>query len=111
MPVLVQNTGTVVAVSGYRYQDSRITYTLATGGTGVVSADKVDWNATTRGNNQRGVRVTPPGRTSECRNTRFVEKKPGLFGPEFGAGPDRCFFAFVGQKRSGPFQSIDTRAF
>lgn len=32
MPVLVQNTGTVVAVIGYRYQDSRITYTLATGG-------------------------------------------------------------------------------
>jgi hypothetical protein len=58
MPVFVLNTGTMLAVSGYGYQDSRITYTLAAGGGGVISADEVDWNATTRLNNQRGVRVT-----------------------------------------------------
>jgi hypothetical protein len=58
MPVFVLNTGTLLSVSGYGYQDSRITYTLAAGGGGVISADEVDWNATTRLNAQRGVRVT-----------------------------------------------------
>jgi hypothetical protein len=58
MPVFVLNTGTVLAVSGYGYQDSRITYTLAAGGTGVINADEVDWSTTTRVNAQRGVRVT-----------------------------------------------------
>jgi len=58
MPVFVLNTGTMLTVSGYGYQDSRITYTLAGGGGGVISTDEVDWSATTRLNNQRGVRVT-----------------------------------------------------
>jgi hypothetical protein len=58
MPVFVLNTGTVLAVSGYGYQDSRITYTLATGGAGVISTDEIDWSATTRLNAGRGVRVT-----------------------------------------------------
>jgi hypothetical protein len=58
MPMFVLNTGTVLAVSGYGYQDNRIGYTLATGGTGVISAGEVDWPATTRLNAQRGVRVT-----------------------------------------------------
>jgi hypothetical protein len=58
MPVFVLNTGTMLAVSGYGYQDSRITYTLAAGGGGVISSDEVDWNATTRFNAQRGIRVT-----------------------------------------------------
>jgi hypothetical protein len=58
MPVFVLNTGTLLSVSGYGYQDSRITYTLAAGGGGVINADEVDWNATTRLNAQRGVRVT-----------------------------------------------------
>jgi hypothetical protein len=58
MPVFVLNTGTVLSVSGYGYQDSRITYSLVGGGTGVISTDDVDWTTTTRLNAQRGVRVT-----------------------------------------------------
>ena len=58
MPVFVLNTGTVLSVSGYGYQDSRITYSLVGGGTGVISTDEVDWTTTTRLNAQRGVRVT-----------------------------------------------------
>jgi len=58
MPVFVLNTGTVLSVSGYGYQDSRITYSLVGGGTGVISTDDVDWTTTTRLNSQRGVRVT-----------------------------------------------------
>jgi hypothetical protein len=58
MPVFVLTTGTVLSVSGYGYQDSRITYSLVGGGTGVISTDDVDWTTTTRLNAQRGVRVT-----------------------------------------------------
>jgi hypothetical protein len=58
MPIFVLNTGTLLSVSGYGYQDSRISYTLAAGGGGVISTDDVDWSATTRLNAQRGVRVT-----------------------------------------------------
>ncbi|MGA8343596.1 MAG: hypothetical protein WB781_16810 [Candidatus Sulfotelmatobacter sp.] len=58
MPVFVLNNGTVLAVSGYGYQDSRITYSLVGGGTGVISTDDVDWITTTRLNEQRGVRLT-----------------------------------------------------
>lgn len=58
MPVFVLTSGAVLAVSGYGYQDSRITYTLASGGKGVISTSDVDWNTTTRLNAQRGVRVT-----------------------------------------------------
>ena len=54
-------TGTILSVSGYGYQDSRITYTLIGGGSGVISADAVDWTTTTRINAQRGVRVTLRG--------------------------------------------------
>ncbi len=57
-PVFILNTGTVLAVGSYQYQEGRITYTLAHGGGGVVSTDEVDWNTTTRVNAQRGVRVT-----------------------------------------------------
>lgn len=60
-PVFILNTGMVLAVGSYQYQDGRITYTLAHGGGGVVSADQVDWNTTTRVNAQRGVRVTLHG--------------------------------------------------
>ena len=35
MPVFVLTTGTVLAVTGYGYTDSRITYSLVGGGTGV----------------------------------------------------------------------------
>jgi hypothetical protein len=58
MPVFVLNTGTILSVSGYGYQDTRITYSLIGGGSGVISRDEVDWTATTRINAQRGVRVT-----------------------------------------------------
>lgn len=61
MPIFILTNGSVLSVSGYGYQDSRITYTLAAGGTGVISSDDVDWSATTRINNQRGVRVTLHG--------------------------------------------------
>jgi len=60
-PVFILKTGTVLAVGNYQYQDGRITYTLASGGGGVVSTDDVDWTTTTRVNNQRGVRMTLHG--------------------------------------------------
>jgi hypothetical protein len=59
--VFILNTGTVLAVGSYQYQDGRITYTLARGGGGVVSTDEVDWTTTTRVNTQRGVRMTLHG--------------------------------------------------
>ena len=58
MPVFVLNSGAVLPVSGYGYSDSRITYTLVGGGTGVISTDDIDWTTTTKLNNQRGVRLT-----------------------------------------------------
>jgi hypothetical protein len=58
MPVFMLKTGTILSVSGYGYQDSRITYSLIGGGSGVISSDEVDWTTTTRINAQRGVRVT-----------------------------------------------------
>jgi hypothetical protein len=51
----------VLAVGNYTYQDGRITYDLAGGGSGVISTDEVDWSTTTRVNSQRGVRVTLRG--------------------------------------------------
>jgi len=61
MPVFVLNSGAVLAVSGYWYSDSRITYSLVGGGSGVISADDIDWTTTTKVNNKRGVRVTLHG--------------------------------------------------
>jgi hypothetical protein len=58
MPVFVLTSGTILSVSGYGYQDNRITYTLIGGGTGVISTDEVDWSSTTQLNAQRGLRVT-----------------------------------------------------
>ena len=58
MSVIVLNTGTILSVSGYGYQNSRITYSLIGGGSGVISTDEVDWATTTRINAQRGVRLT-----------------------------------------------------
>ena len=58
MPVFVLNSGAVLSVSGYGYSDNRITYTLVSGGTGVISADDIDWTTTTKLNNQRGVRLS-----------------------------------------------------
>jgi hypothetical protein len=58
MPVFVLNTGTVLAVRGYGYQDNRLTYTLVSGGGGVISTDEIDWSATTRVNAKRGIRLS-----------------------------------------------------
>ena len=58
MPVFVLNTGAILSVSGYGYQDDRITYSLIGGGNGVISANDIDWNSTTQLNAQRGLRVT-----------------------------------------------------
>ena len=57
MPVFVLNTGAVLAVSGYGYSDNRISYSLIGGGTGVITSDQIDWVATTKVNNRRGVRL------------------------------------------------------
>jgi hypothetical protein len=58
MPVFVLNNGTVLDVSAYGYADSRITYTLVGGGSGVISTDDIDWTSTTKLNNKRGVRLS-----------------------------------------------------
>ena len=58
MPVFVLNNGSVLSVSGYGYSDGRISYTLVSGGAGVISTDDVDWTTTTRINTQRGVRLS-----------------------------------------------------
>jgi hypothetical protein len=61
VPVFVLKTGMVLAVGNYTYQEGRISYELASGGSGVISTDEVDWSTTTRVNSQRGVRVTLRG--------------------------------------------------
>jgi hypothetical protein len=58
MPVFVLTTGMTLPVASFTYQDGRVTYTLASGGGGVISSDDIDWSTTTRLNSQRGVRVT-----------------------------------------------------
>jgi len=60
VPVFVLKTGMVLAVGNYSYQDGRISYELSSGGSGVISADEVDWTTTTQVNLQRGVRVSLP---------------------------------------------------
>jgi hypothetical protein len=57
----VLKSGMVLTVGNYTYQEGRISYELASGGNGVISADEVDWSTTTRVNSQRGVRVTLRG--------------------------------------------------
>jgi hypothetical protein len=71
VPVFVLKTGTVLAVGNYTYRDGRITYSLASGGAGVISTDEVDWSTTTRANSERGVRVT-------LRGGHPVQGAPGL---------------------------------
>jgi len=61
VPVFVLKSGMVLEVGNYTYQDGRISYELASGGSGVISTDEVDWTTTTRMNSQRGVRVTLRG--------------------------------------------------
>ncbi|MGA7379140.1 MAG: hypothetical protein WBW36_22490 [Candidatus Sulfotelmatobacter sp.] len=71
MPVFVLTTGMALSVSGYGYQDGRITYTLASGGSGLISTDDIDWATTTRVNAQRGVRVT-------LHSRRQTQGTPGM---------------------------------
>jgi hypothetical protein len=61
VPVFILKSGMVLEVGNYTYQEGRISYELASGGTGVVSADEVDWTTTTQVNSQRGVRMTLRG--------------------------------------------------
>jgi hypothetical protein len=61
VPVFVLKSGMVLEVGNYTYQDNRMSYELASGGSGVISADEVDWNTTTQVNSQRGVRMTLRG--------------------------------------------------
>jgi hypothetical protein len=61
VPVFVLKSGMVLQVGNYTYQEGRINYELASGGSGVISTDEVDWTTTTRVNSQRGVRVTLRG--------------------------------------------------
>ena len=56
--IFVLKSGTLLEVGNYTYQSGRISYELASGGTGVISTDEVDWSTTTRVNSDRGVRVT-----------------------------------------------------
>lgn len=58
MPVFVLNTGAVLAVSGYGYSDNRLTYTLVSGGSGVITTAEINWDATTRVNVKRGIRLS-----------------------------------------------------
>ena len=71
VPVFILKTGMVLAVGNYTYQDGRINYELASGGSGVISTDEVDWSATTRVNAQRGVRVTLRGGHPNAGSTGF----------------------------------------
>ena len=61
VPVFVLKTGTVLQVSSYGCQDGRISYELASGGSGVISSNEVDWTTTRQVNLQHGVHVLMPG--------------------------------------------------
>jgi hypothetical protein len=71
VPVFVLKSGMVLEVGNYTYQDGRISYELASGGSGVISADEVDWSSTTQLNNQRGVRMTLRGGHPSAGQTGF----------------------------------------
>ncbi len=70
-PVFVLKSGMALSVGNFTYRDGRITYTLASGGSGVISTDEVDWSATTHVNSQRGVRVT-------LRSGHQIQGAPGM---------------------------------
>jgi len=57
VPLFVMNTGTLLALTDYTFEDGRITCTLVGGGGGVIRSDEVDWSATVRLNAQRGLRI------------------------------------------------------
>lgn len=107
MPVFVLNTGTVLSVSAYGYRDKYITYTLASGGEGVISSDEVDWNTTARLNAQRGVRVTlhtERGMRERCALTNvlcfFLSRQPKSRRPWFLTGNAENLIRAQGANRS-----------
>lgn len=57
MPVFVLKSGSLLSVNGYSCRGNRISYSLTSGGIGVATLDEVNWPATLRLNEQRGVRV------------------------------------------------------
>ena len=57
VPLFVMNTGTLLALADYTFQDGRITYTLVGGDSGVIKSDEVDWSATLWLNTRRGLRI------------------------------------------------------
>lgn len=57
-PVFVLKSGMVLSVGNFTYRDGRVAYSLASGGSGVIGTDEIDWSTTTRVNSQRGVRLT-----------------------------------------------------
>jgi hypothetical protein len=71
VPVFLLKTGTVLEVGNYTYENGRISYELASGGSGVISTDEVDWNTTTRINSQRGVRTMLRGGHSGAGTAGF----------------------------------------
>jgi len=57
VPLFVMNTGMLLALTDYTFEEGRITYTLVGGGSGVIRSDEVDWSATLRLNAHRGLRI------------------------------------------------------
>src|SRR5215469_616029 len=58
VPLFVMKTGMMLVLDDYAYENGRISYSLAGGGTGVISSEEVDWLATTEINAERGVRLS-----------------------------------------------------
>ena len=71
VPLFVLKTGMVLAVGNYTYQDGRIRYELASGGSGVIGTDEVDWTTTQQVNLQRGVRISVGRAHSTSANAGF----------------------------------------
>jgi hypothetical protein len=70
-PLFVLKTGAVLSLADYQYLNGRLTYTLASGGGGVISANNIDWVSTTRLNEKRGVRVTLHSGHANSGTTEF----------------------------------------
>lgn len=58
MPVFVLKSGSLLSVNGYSCRGNRMSYSLTSGGIGIITFDEVNWPATLRLNEQRGLRVT-----------------------------------------------------
>lgn len=58
-------SGSVYAVTRYSVDNGTLSYTLANGTNGSMSADDVDWETTTKLNSERNVKVTLPAGLSD----------------------------------------------